>query len=381
MANRKEGINFIEVNNLILDSLNPRLYGESSEENQEEIKQRIYESEDIDELAASLGANGYFEEEPIIVIPKTTSDFSKITPSTINQFTYIVVEGNRRTTSVKLLLDTKNKIVDEDFPKIANSEIVKKLHSIPAIIYEKREDVDVYLSIRHISGNRKWDAYAKAKYIYEKVNKISLNKGLSKAEAVEILSAQIGDKKDIIRKNFIYYKVFESIERDIREYASKDIKKRFSLIEVSLAAGNTTISKYIGIPPFKNVSLEDELVKPEKVDNLKNITEWVFGKDEKGTGSLFSDSRNINSELKKILGNPEATKYLEDYKDIEGAYALTDGKEQLIIGNVRRAKVLLVKILNDVSDYRTNETFLIALEELKGTISKIDTLIKIKKEK
>jgi hypothetical protein len=377
MSNRKEGIHFVNVDNLQLDTLNPRLYGESSGETQEEIKARIYDKEDIDELASSLAVNGYFEEEPIIIVPENPADFSKITKSNINDFKYIVVEGNRRTTSVKLLLDKNNKIVDDDFPKILEPSIEEGLKKIPAIIYENKEDVDIYLSIRHITGNRKWDAYAKAKYIYEKVNKISTERTISKTDAVNVLTAQIGDNKDVIRKNYIYYKVFLAIENDVIEYKSTEIKKRFSLIEVCLAAGNTTVSKYIGVPPFSSISIEDDsIIKPEKVDKLENITQWIFGKDENGTGSLISDSRNINSQLKKILGKDEATEYLEKYGDIEGAMALTDGKDQLIIGNVRKAKVLLSKILDDVSDYRTNDAFITALEELKSTISKIDILIK-----
>jgi hypothetical protein len=376
MTNRKDGIFLIKIDNLHLDGLNPRLYGDSSKESEEEIKKRIYEHEDIDELASSLAANGYFEEEPIIVVPKITSNFKKITEKNVNDFKYIVVEGNRRTTSIKLLLDKNNGIVDEDFPSISTPKIEKNLKNVPAIIYENREDVDIYLSIRHIAGNRKWDAYAKAKYIFEKVNKISSDKKITKAKAIEILTTQIGDKKDAIRKNYIYYKVFESIERDVRDYATKDIKSRFSLIEVALAAGNTTIAEYIGLVPFKNLNIEAEPIKPKKVEKLKNITEWIFGKDENSSGSLFSDSRNINSELKKILGNTDATEYLEEYKDIEGAYALTDGKDQLIIGNVRKSKVLLAKILDSVSDYKKNDEFLEAFEELKTTISKITTLLK-----
>jgi hypothetical protein len=377
MSNRKEGIYFINIENLQLDALNPRLYGESSDETQEEIINRIYEKEDIDELASSLAVNGYFEEEPIIIVPENPTDFQKIEPSNINDYKYIVIEGNRRTTSVKLLLDKNNKIVDDDFPKITNPTIEEGLNKIPAIIYEKKEDVDIYLSIRHITGNRKWDAYAKAKYIFEKVNKISVDRKISKSEAIGILTTQIGDNKDIIKKNYIYYKVFVAIENDVIDYSSKNIKNRFSLIEVCLAAGNTTVSKYIGIPPFSSINIEEEpIIKPEKVDNLKNITQWIFGTDENGGGSLISDSRNINSQLKKILGKEEATEYLEKYADIEGAMALTDGKDQLIIGNVRKAKVLLSKILDDVSDYKSNAAFIAALEELKATISKIDTLIK-----
>jgi ParB-like chromosome segregation protein Spo0J len=117
MADRKSG----EINtaNLILDIYNPRLYGETAQESQDQIMTKIYQRESIDELASSLAVNGYFQEEPIIVVPQNEDDFEKINATNLNEFQYIVIEGNRRTTSVKLLLNTANTIVDSDFPKIS----------------------------------------------------------------------------------------------------------------------------------------------------------------------------------------------------------------------------------------------------------------------
>jgi hypothetical protein len=94
------------------------------------------------------------------------------------------------------------------------------LSKIPAIIYKKRDDVDTYLSVRHISGNRKWDAFAKAKYIFEKVNKINITVQ-DIAKSIEILSTQIGDKSNIVKKYYIYYKVFQQIEEDVLDYSSR----------------------------------------------------------------------------------------------------------------------------------------------------------------
>ncbi|WMC07757.1 hypothetical protein [Elizabethkingia anophelis] len=375
MSNRKEGIYSIKIEKLNLDQLNPRLYGDSEKESQEEIMQRIYDKENIDELATSLAMNGYFEEEPIIVIPKSEEDFDKITNTNASDFDYIVVEGNRRITSVKLLLN-KNTIVDEDFPEIKSSDIKSKLINIPSIIYRKREDVDIYLSIRHIAGNRKWDAYAKAKYIYEKVNKLSEDRGVDKIEAIALLSQQIGDKKDIIKKNYTYYKVFLSIENDVINYSSKEIKDRFSLLEVALASGNTTVSQYIGLPPFRNVNLDSEsIIQPKYIDNLKDVTEWIFGKDERGTNSLISDSRNINKYLKPILGNEEATTHLKEYDDIEGAFALSGGEEKLVIGNVKKSNAQLSRILSKISKYKDNSDFINSYDELKETIKNFEKLL------
>ena len=370
MADRKSGE--IYTANLILDIYNPRLYGETAQETQDQIMTKIYQKESIDELASSLAFNGYFQEEPVIVVPVNEDDFESINTTNLNEFHYIVIEGNRRTTSVKLLLNTSNTIADSDFPKISEGIDLSK---IPAIIYKKRDDVDTYLSVRHISGNRKWDAFAKAKYIFEKVNKINVTVK-DVAESIGILSTQIGDKSNIVKKYYIYYKVFQQIEEDVLEYSSRHIKDRFSLLEVSLASGNTTIANYIGLPPFRRINLEGDLIEPNKVDELKNVTEWIFGVDEQGNGNLINDSRQISSQLKPILGNKEAIDHLVTYKDLEGAYQLTSGEEEFVIGNVNKSKKLLNTILSKVGKYRDHPGFKGAFEELLDSIETINKLIK-----
>ena len=374
MAERKPGVYEIKIDRLFLDQYNPRLYGESVSDTQDEIMSKIYNREQIDELASSLAVNGYFREEPIIVVPENDEDFAKIDSTNFNDFKFLVIEGNRRTSSVKLLLKA-NEIADSDFPKVTNDAIKENLQALPAIIYKNREDVDVYLSVRHIGGNRKWDAFAKAKYIFEKVNKID-DVVKDVAKSIDVLSTQIGDKSNVVKKYYIYYKVFKEIEEDVLDYSSRHIKDRFSLLEVALASGNTTVANYIGLPPFRTINFNEELIKPNKVSELKNVTEWIFGKDDQGSGSIINDSRQISNQLKPILGNQEATGHLVEYQDLEGAYQLTSGEENLVVGNARKANKLLQTILGKVKKYKGNQEFLEAIAEVQDSLDSVNALIK-----
>lgn len=374
MAQRKRGLFKIPIDNLILDQYNPRLYGESEHDTQDEIMAKIYDKEQIEEVASSLAVNGYFEEEPIIVVPENVADFDKIDENNLQDFKFIVIEGNRRTTSVKLLL-TKNSIVDTDFPTIANNDVRQNLKNLPAVIYEKREDVDVYLSVRHISGNRKWDAYAKAKYIYETVNKTNLSLN-NLDEAINSLSTQIGDQSNIVKKYYVYFKLFKEIEENVSEYSGKHIKDRFSLLEVSLASGNTTIAQYLGIVPFKRLNLDEDLIKPNKVENLQDVTEWVFGRDEHGTGSVINDSRQISALLKPVLGNKEATEHLKQFDDLAGAYELSNGEQDFIIGNINKANKLISNIITKANKYKDVPEFKSAISDLHATTEVLDKILK-----
>lgn len=375
MSNRKDGVFKISVANLVLDQLNPRLYGESAGNTQTEILQKIYKKEQINELSISLANNGYFAEEPIILIPENEADFDLIDHKNYDQFRYLVIEGNRRTSSVKLLLDKHNEIVDTAFPKLNNNEIKLNLEKLPSIIYRKREDVDIYLSIRHITGNKKWDSYAKSKYVYDQILKINQNtRDITKA--ISKLSIQIGDKNNVIKKYYIYHAIFKRIEKDAIQYPSKNIKERFSLLEVSLQSGNTSIAQYIGLKSFKNTDFKNQIVSDDKIENLKDITKWIFGNDEDGTGTLIKDVRNINLMLKPVLTNEEATTHLKKYNDLEGAFELTDGEENFMLGNLKKSTSNIAAILAKVKKYKNNQDFKTALSELNDTIHSLKILMK-----
>jgi hypothetical protein len=130
------------------------------------------------------------------------------------------------------------------------------------------------------------------------------------------------------------------------------------------------------LPSFRKIDLENDLIQANKVDELKNVTEWIFGVDEQGNGNLINDSRQISSQLKPILGNKEAIDHLVTYKDLEGAYQLTSGEEEFVIGNVNKSAKLLNNILKKVKKYKDHEGFKGAFEDLLVSIDSINSLMK-----
>ena len=259
--NRKLEIINIPLANLLLDNNNPRLAGENLKNDQNEILSKMY-YEDLDELAGSLAVHGFLPEEPIIVVPEDSRDFDAVNKDNVADYNYIVIEGNRRVSSIKLLLDESLRTmldIDEDFPKISSPEIKDNLQTIPAIVYRERKNVDAYLGIRHIAGNRKWDAYAKARYIYDKVEQCRHNDGMTTSQAIDTIKKQIADRKDTILKLYVYYCLFNIIDQEIVNYQSKHIKERFSLLQVALGMGRTSIAQYIGVPPFSEIDFSKDI--------------------------------------------------------------------------------------------------------------------------
>jgi hypothetical protein len=123
--------------NIEIDSRNPRLAEEHQGGTQLDILKVLYEDFDLGEIAYSMAENGYFDEEPIVVIPQNLpksfkwdedvesleANFKQLVESNKN-IRFTVIEGNRRIASAKLLTDeglrAKLKIRGDDFPKIRN---------------------------------------------------------------------------------------------------------------------------------------------------------------------------------------------------------------------------------------------------------------------
>jgi hypothetical protein len=246
----------IPLENLELDSRNPRLAEEHQSGTQLDILKVLYEEFDLEEIAYSMAENGYFDEEPIVVIPKNlpktfkwSDDVNKVQSDLDNlikqdkRIRFIVIEGNRRIATAMLLTDKaqRDRIKDirDDFPT-PKKEAADDLMLIPAIVYKLREGISPYLGVRHITGVLRWEAYAKAKYIASRIEE-QRKKGRSVEQSIKEVQQKVGDRTDVIKRQYIFYKVFEQARDDIN-FDIKAIIDRFSLITVALNSPSIGIS-------------------------------------------------------------------------------------------------------------------------------------------
>lgn len=109
----------------------------------------MYNEEALDELALSFARNGYFWEEPLVVVPSGKSDDK-----------FFVVEGNRRLAALKLLTDAtlRKKMGVSDFPDVS-PERAKELQSVPTVTYPSRDSIVPYLGFRHVTGVKTWEPF------------------------------------------------------------------------------------------------------------------------------------------------------------------------------------------------------------------------------
>ena len=389
LGNKKPLI-YVPVDKIELDSKNPRLIPylpEPDKASQFDLLKVLFEYFDTEAIALSLIENGYFEEEPIIIVPNKLSkkiNFSSFTNSdklktkindliNENQIMFTVVEGNRRVASIKLLLDysLRNKLgIEKYYPKLNKPDIIKDISTIPCIFYENREDIFAYLGVRHIAGLLKWEAFAQAVYTAD-VIEIEMKKGLDIREAVKQVQKVVGDRSDKILKQYITYKLFLQARDDI-DFDVKPIINYFSLLTV--AYNSPSIREYLGVEIYSKVDLNSTIVNTKNLGKFQNILTWIYGNKRTGELPVLTDSRRITDTLSHIVTSEEAIEYLQEYKDIEGAFERTNGERVYLSKKLTGAIRAIQTSLKFAYKFKNDN------EDLLKQVAELEELIEVLKE-
>jgi hypothetical protein len=390
-GNRKPQLD-INIELIQLDQNNPRLvpYLENADEStQLDLVTVLYENFDTEVVAMSLVENGYFDEEPLIIVPdKIPSNFSFSAypkPDDLasalqdliknDKINFVVVEGNRRTSAIKLItdLDLRKKLsIDKVYPKTDNAKIIDDISNVPCIIYEKREDVSSYLGVRHIAGLLKWEAFAQAAYTSDVIDQ-ELKKGLTIAEAIKQVQKVVGDRSDKLRKQYITYKLFLEA-RDNLKFDVRPIINSFSLLTV--AYNSASIREYLGVEPYSKVNLDNELITSDKSDEFKNVLTWIYGNSETNEQPVLTDSRLITNTLSHVVKKQEAIDYLIKYKDLEGAFDRTNGERDYLSKKLVSASRAMQESLKFAFKYKNDDELLNKVSELEELIAALKSNLK-----
>jgi hypothetical protein len=360
---------------LLLDPENPRLPLDVQGSNQEKLMYSLYKDFDLRELAESLSQNGYFDEEPLVAIPKDLpakfkdksyeelnkdEEYFKLINNKDTKF--IVVEGNRRIATVKILLsdEIKTELKIKEWPELSEP-IIDDISSLPVIIYPKRKDVVPYLGVRHIIGIKKWEPYAKARYIAGMIGK-----GFSLDE----IQKSIGDRGTSTRKSYVCYKLIEIMEEE-EEGSTDKAKSVFSYLLLSLGQG--AIKEYLGInKKWSEVDVENP-ISPDKIPNLKNLFSYLFGEGKEKL-AVIKESRDITGKLTHVLRIKETADYLFQTRDLDAAYDRSDGEEKLVIKKITAANRSLENALGIVHRHKT-EQVVGEVKKCKETLNQISKIL------
>jgi hypothetical protein len=337
----------IPVDQLLFDPKNPRIPSNIDKSNERRVLEWMLDDATIIELMRSIGQNGYFNAEPLLVIE-----------SKKHKNKYDVVEGNRRLSAVKLLRDPKLAPVKTKAVAEASREAEVVPETLPAIIYPKRENIIEYLGYRHITGIKAWDSLAKAKYLHELRGTL---KEKDTKKQFQSLARTIGSNPPYVARLLTALAIYEEIEVneffDIPNLNEQTID--FSLI--------TTALQYSGLIKFLGLlSNTDTSVKKLDIDNLKDLTTWFFERNEQNITRL-GESRHLR-QLNAVVQNETALRLFKRGAPLEDAALLTGHPAEVFRKALIKAQAQLRYAQDHIHKIKTpaaeDADMLVEIEEL-----------------
>jgi hypothetical protein len=319
----------IPVADLLLDPDNPRLPKSMSNKNEKEIINFLLSDASLIELMLAIGKNGFFEGEQLLVVKQGEK--------------YLVVEGNRRLSAVKLLHNPelgevyKSKILQV----VAETDKKNIPEKIPCLIFNNKDEILKYLGYRHITGIKSWKLLEKARYLTKLKDDYFPNDTINIASRE--IAKMIGSRRDYVVRVISGYQLYEVIDRN-NFYNIKgvdDTNFYFNYLADSLDRSN--IADFLGVDLEKENPTENI-----KYNNLKEWTNWLFNKDL--PNKIIGDSENLNN-LNKVIKYPAALQVFRDGEKLSLALEYTDTFEiqfkiaiENAIKQMERADLLTVKI-------------------------------------
>lgn len=146
----------LNIDQIYLDPNNPRFVDEAwdtrSDESidqdnvQRDAQEKMIRFHDVDKLRMNMEINGFLPIDQVIVREFKPDKF-------------VVLEGNRRITAAKLIVELENKGVGID------ASVMDSIKTINCLLYTGTDNQAAWIfqGLRHITGIKPWSAYNKAK--------------------------------------------------------------------------------------------------------------------------------------------------------------------------------------------------------------------------
>ena len=342
--NPAQKIEPVSLDKLLLDEKNPRLAGllpagEAPDQNQ--LLQVIWENMAVDELAASIAADGFYPHEPLLVERQKDGK-------------YVVIEGNRRLATVRLLLDKKLRLTLKatDLPSLSDAES-ESLRRLP-VWKMSRKDAWQIVGFKHVNGPRRWTSYAKAEYI-ARVREY----GHSLSE----IAKSIGDNHKTVARLYRALAVIRQAEK-MKVFNRDDRWKRhFSFSHLYTGLDYSGIAEFVGLDQESDFA-KNAPVPARKKRELGELLIWIYG-SEKGeiepvVKSQNPDIRRLDKALQKQVGIDALRARLP----LSEAVAASEGNRAVLRDCLLQAKSALEKALGKSSGCENDRELLRAAENV-----------------
>ena len=332
----------VSIYSLCLDPFNPRLPRDrdwaSVDEGQ--LLQEFRRRYDLLELARSIADYGFRprQAEALLVVPDSRT-----------QESYVVIEGNRRLATLKLLTSPESRRASgltgasaTEWDELAERAKQFDLSNAPVIVYGNRGELDTYLGFRHITGPKPWRPEAKARFIA---------KLLVEGETIEATARRIGSNAYTVRRlaegHAVYAQAVEAgIPMDRAEAA-------FGLFYNALAPQG--IRDYLGLGLQSQVDkLPESPIPPDHIENLSTLMELLFGGSPDHIKGVIIESRELK-KLGEVMAEPEARANLMRDWDLDRAWRVSGGGRNDLLALLSDTRSRLAEINGQALEYAKDE--------------------------
>jgi len=316
----------VPVEQLLLDSENPRLAWRVNGESQDDLVKILWTEMAVDEVAWSIAENGFFRSEPLLVIIQNPQE------KDWKKRRYIVVEGNRRLAAVLLLCDKKlrGKVRATDLPDIDTNKIAL-LHQLPVIIYQSRASLLATIGFRHINGIKPWDSFSKAKYVSEVCEDHNI--------PLKEIATKIGDRHATVKRLYRGYKILEQAESQGVFDKEDRSRNRFYFSHLYTAVDQKEFQDFLGIDP--DTSLQPNPVPPSKLNELGELMTWLYGRKSDEIEPVVRTQNPDLNILREVISKQESLSALRSGYSLERSHAIALGDKRRFRDALTSAKVEL----------------------------------------
>lgn len=316
-----------DIGLLDFDPKNPRFYdiADGTLSADGPALERMLREENLEELVGSIGQQGFFAGEPLLVTKNTSVDGR-----------FIVVEGNRRLAALRVLAGL---IPDAQLPNSLRDLKATADHhpsSVDCFEFPARRDVLKYLGFRHISGPRRWEPLAKARYLADLIKNFYANEGLE--DQLRFVARDIGSRRDYVAQLLTALNLYDRARKadfyGLQRVGEQDIS--FSLLSTALSY--TDIVQFLELPRRDAV-----LVDGVNDEHAKELLGWMFAQDQRGE-TVLGESRRLK-DLAAVVASPKALVELRRNSNLDQSYVFTSGPGEAFAQRLDTAEKAIVDCL------------------------------------
>ncbi|CAC9989354.1 hypothetical protein [uncultured Gammaproteobacteria bacterium] len=361
-----EKIEKVNINDIILDPKNPRipysLRSEDDENNEDKLLNYLIRSASLVELIMSIGEKGFFAGEPLLLVNGNTEG------------KYVVVEGNRRASALKLLQDPSRAQYSIHSIEEAVGQSGHRPLEVSAIIFNDRRDISQYLGYRHITGVKNWKALEKARYMHSLHEELK-NDGVDEAKIYINIAKSIGSKRAYVKRILEAFDLYMFIE-------NKDFFNIPRLSDETLHFVN--LSDSLNKPNIKKFILKDVESNTPNEEHFKEWAEWLFQKTSENTTRMKGTSSDLKI-LNQVLDNNYARQMFRNGTvSLKEAELLSENSEKILDEelNICLHKLHNVdRVISRVTDFKLVPNFDNVILDIRQVAKKISDYKQHKQQK